>query len=237
MTAKRNSIVSTVWNGKEPFDGAGPQGPADFQGWASDHSYLKEAIQERRPSVVIEVGVWKGGSVLTMAEEMRRQELDSVIVAVDTWLGAWDHWLQPKWFEHLRFSGGYPTLYYTFASNVVSKGLQEFIVPLPLDSVNAAVILKHYNIDIDVIHLDGGHDFACVMADLRVWWPLLKPGGLLIGDDYHETGNVWPDVRRAFQTFFGSADIENVGGKCRLTKEISTSASQIVRTGKPRIIH
>jgi hypothetical protein len=41
---------------------------------------------------------------------------------------------------------------------------------------------------------------------------------VLIGDDYHATGETWPEVRRAFQDFFQTTDIENEGGKCYIVK-------------------
>jgi hypothetical protein len=51
-----------------------------------------------------------------------------------------------------------------------------------------------------------------------VWWPLLAVGGILIGDDYHPNAESWPEVRRAFQDFFKTTEIENSGGKCLLRK-------------------
>ena len=50
--------------------------------------------------------------------------------------------------------------------------------------------------------------------------PVLAVGGVLIGDDYYETG-MWASVRQAFDDFFGALDlvpIENIAGKCRVRK-------------------
>lgn len=235
MTSTRHELVQKLWNGLDPF-GRDPDPTAvDFQGWASDHRYLREAIRERKPRVVVEVGVWKGGSVLTMADEVRTLHIDAAIIAVDTWLGSCEHWVTWSWFESLRMGGGYPALYHTFASNVLERRLQDFVVPLPLDSVNASALLRHHKVGIDVLHIDAGHDFHSVMNDLRVWWQLLNEGGILIGDDYHPWGDTWPEVRQAFHAFFGSDEIENVGGKCRIRKGPSDGPSAR-RTGYPTII-
>jgi hypothetical protein len=74
----------------------------------------------------------------------------------------------------------------------------------------------------EVIHIDAGHDYKAVHSDLEMWWPLLKPGGILVGDDYKpESEGGFVDVRRAFDDFFGPlglVPIENTGAKCRIIK-------------------
>lgn len=37
---------------------------------------------------------------------------------------------------------------------------------------------------LDFVYLDGDHSLAAVKKDLNTWWPLLKPGGLLLGHDF-----------------------------------------------------
>lgn len=39
----------------------------------------------------------------------------------------------------------------------------------------------------DWIYLDGRHDFQGVLEDFRAAWPLLKPGGIMVFDDYDAT--------------------------------------------------
>ena len=218
MTGKRSQMIEAIWWGRDPLAGAADPTRVDQQGWQSDNPYLTQAIDQVMPAVVVEVGVWKGASVITMGRRMRELGLDGVIIAVDTWLGAWDHWMQAQWFDHLRFEGGYPTLFKTFASNIAHERLNDYVLPLPLDSVNAATVLKSKGVVVDVVHIDGGHDFDAVTSDLNQWWPLLRQGGILIGDDYHPNGDMWPEVRRAFNAFFNAETIENSGGKCLIHK-------------------
>jgi hypothetical protein len=155
-----------------------------------------------------------------MASRLRDLEIDGVVIAVDTWLGAWDHWVHDEWFRELGLLDPARGIFATFLTNVRSAGLEDYIVPLPLDSINAAQVLNHFNVFPDVVHIDAGHDHAAVLADIRQWWPLLKPGGLLIGDDYR-AGNDWPGVKRAFDDYFrplGLIPLENVNEKCRVSK-------------------
>ena len=56
-------------------------------------------------------------------------------------------------------------------------------------------------------NLDATHLYADARADLEAWWPKLKVGGLMAGDDYH---NGWVEIARytfgvkdAVDEFFG----------------------------------
>lgn len=217
----RREIVSKIWRDTDPFSDAQKKlNPVDLQGWNSQHPYLGQEIQRLNPEIIIEVGVWKGASSIFMAKNLIENNNVGLIIAVDTWLGSWDHWQNQKWFDELRFDAGYPSIYRTFCANVFSEKMEEMIVPLPLDSVNAAHILQRYSLFPKLVHLDGGHDQVAVMTDLRVWWPLLQSGGTLIGDDYSVNG-AWPGVRRAFDEFFAETPhvvFEHADGKCRVRK-------------------
>ncbi len=79
-----------------------------------------------RPTIVVEVGVWKGASVVTMAKEVERQKLDAVVIAIDTWLGSSEHYLWEKFILDLDFEFGYPRLYHKFAANICNEKLQDF---------------------------------------------------------------------------------------------------------------
>ncbi len=170
--------------------------------------------------MIVEVGVWKGASTIKMAQMLQNNALDGCVIAVDTWLGAVDHWVQDKWFQELGFAFGFPTIQRKFMKNVIEAGVQDFVVPLPLDSINASSLLYNLGISADFIHLDAGHEYKSVLSDLEAWWPRLRKGGLLIGDDYQMTGG-WPGVKQAFDEFFatlGVSSIENIDGKCRIRK-------------------
>ena len=222
----RERILGELFFGRDPFQDFPPHRFAtDLQGWHSDHPYLARAIREARPTIVVEVGVWKGASVVTMAKEIKQLDLDAVVIAIDTWLGSSEHYLWEKFIPDLDFEFGYPRLYHKFAANICNEGLQNQVVPLPLDSINALQLLKTKGIRPDVLHIDAGHDYHSVMADLKAWWPQLNPKGVLIGDDYFKkplVGNgKWPEVRQAFDEFFANnrpGKFECGDGKCYVGK-------------------
>ncbi len=218
----QNAIIERIWRGRDPLQGL----PAnlfefDIQGWNSQHPYLEEGVAAHSPSIVIEVGVWKGGSTIYMANQMRIAQTNSVVIAIDTWLGSSEHWLVDVFYQSMSFMNGYPANYLKFASNVLRAGVADHVVPLPLDSLNACRVISGAQIMPDMIHLDAAHDYESVSGDLKAWWPLLKDGGLLVGDDYATDGS-WVTVRHAFDDFFGPlgyAPIEHRDGKCRIIKK------------------
>jgi predicted O-methyltransferase YrrM len=209
MPTASEELVAKLWSGKNPFAGFPKKlYMPDMQGWNSNHRLLVDSIKMARPRVVAEIGVWKGGSCIHMAKGIRDLGLDAAVIAIDTWLGSSEHWMQEDGLE-LSYTFGYPNLYYVFAANVVREGVAEQVVPLPLDSANAAVLLRRLNLSIDMIHIDGAHDYGGVRSDLERWWPLLKPGAVVIMDDYDATGAVWPDVRKAIDDFVASANVSD----------------------------
>jgi hypothetical protein len=215
----RDDILARLYGGADPFtDFPEHLFAFDTQGWQSQHPYLSRAIDAGEPKVIVEIGVWKGGSTLFMAEHLRTRGFDAVVIAVDTWLGSWDHWVNPELRKHLAFRNGYPNFFYKFMNNVRALGLQNYVVPLPLDSVNARETLRHFGLAPDMLHIDAGHDYLAVSTDIAIWWDLLRPGGYLVGDDYAPT---WPGVVRAFDEFaarvFGTP-VEHVDGKCIFQK-------------------
>lgn len=190
----------------------------DEQGWNSQHQYLFDGVEQFNPRIIVEIGVWKGASSIFMADKLREKNMDSVVICVDTWLGSWDHWIHRNFQDELNFMNGYPTLFYKFMSNIIKNNLTDFIVPLPLDSVNAFHVLKHAEIQPDMVHIDGGHDYDTVHRDLHSWWSILRDGGLLVADDYFD--DIWPGVKRACDEFaleIGQ-NLEHTGGKCRFRK-------------------
>jgi SAM-dependent methyltransferase len=160
--------------------------PLDLQGGPEDQ-LLDQLIEKRRPSLIVEVGTWKGASALQMAACMKRLGIDGAVVCVDTWLGSLEHLTKRVQGCDLgpHVSHGYPTLYFQFLANVLHKGMQDLIVPVPTTSAIGARWLAHHRCQADVVYLDGSHDEEDVYQDVASYWKILRPGGILLGDDWH----------------------------------------------------
>jgi len=170
-----------------------PEGyPTDLQGWHSDHDTFRELIEEAAPSVIIEVGSWKGASALNMAQ-LTEDRLDindgARIYCVDTWLGGYEMLLHEDKPPHNLFRRyGYPHIYEQFIANVHPTGYAKRIYPIAQTSVNGARMLRSCEVTADLIYIDGSHQMEDVYEDLRNYWALLRPGGIMFGDDWELTG-------------------------------------------------
>ena len=173
--------------------------PEDRQGWNSQHPAFEEVVRTLRPGVVIDVGAWKGASTIHLADLLKRHGIQGTVIAIDTFLGSVEHWDRNSGFAGLiphRF--GMPQLYEQFLSNVVLRGAQDRIVPLSLTSTAAAELLRRLGIHAGLVHIDASHDYDDVLRDARLYWDILSPGGVMIGDDYAPD---WPGVVKAATEF------------------------------------
>lgn len=169
----------------------------DLQGWGGDRPILPD-LWERAggDGLAVEIGVWKGQSAIHVARRMRERGRGHLL-AVDTFLGSVEHWA-PPWDNRdfqLFFKHGRPDLYERFLTNILAEGLEEWITPLPLPSDVAAEVLHRKKAGpFDYVYIDASHDYASVQADIARWSGLVRPGGILAGDDHDAN---WPEVKRA----------------------------------------
>lgn len=172
--------------------------PFDGQGWGSDSPAFEKLISKMQPSLVIEVGSWKGGSALKMAEALRKQN-HGVLLCIDTWLGAlefWENQDDPDRFQSLKCRHGYPQVYFTFLANVCHACMCDVIVPFPLPSSSAAFWILRRGISADLVYLDGSHEEEDVYQDLLDYFEIIRPGGIVFGDDWE-----WSGVQTAVRRF------------------------------------
>jgi hypothetical protein len=218
---QRAALIDAVWHGADPWgDATALRTDSDLQGWNSYHGYLLDAVERVGGGIYVDLGVWKGASTVEFARIIMSKKLDSVVLAVDTFLGGWDHWLSADLVGLMNMQRGRPALYDIFVDNVLNAGLRNFVLPLPLDSHNASIVLRRCEVVVDCVHVDGANDFESVAGDMARWWGLLRDGGVMIVSDYHDDGR-WPEVRAAVDQFVaerGVAGFEADGGKCRMFK-------------------
>jgi SAM-dependent methyltransferase len=176
----------------------------DLAGWGSEHAIFERVLSTIDARDILEIGSWKGASAIHMARlQHQLGRADTEIVCVDTWLGSlefWENHDDEERYRALKLCDGYPTVYWTFLFNVAACGLQSVITPFPITSAIAARFFTHHELTFDAIYVDGSHDYLDVAADIAAYWPLLRSGGVMLGDDYCSK---WPGVMDAVDEFAG----------------------------------
>lgn len=166
------------------------------EGWMGKRSRAWLATQAAAAQTVIEVGVWLGRSTLAMAAATR-----GTIWAVDHWRGTPDDAPQ-----HDRLYAGVLAVrdpYAEFQKNLRGHLRCGRVVAVRMDSVAAAAHLRaERGVGwADFVFLDGDHSYAGIAADLEAYAPLVAPGGILAGHDWH-----WPGVERAVTEVCGPVE-------------------------------
>jgi len=72
-----------------------------------------------------------------------------------------------------------------------------------MPSIEAAALFEPESIDF--VFIDGDHSYEGCAADIKAWFPKLKPGGLLSGHDYRDERNY--GVQRAVHEFLGDREL------------------------------
>ena len=173
--------------------------PSDNHGWfgPDNETGLAKVISKINPKICVEIGSWLGLSTTYIAARLSD---DSILYAVDTWLGSLEH--NQSWREDTQKR--LPTLYQQFLSNIIHSGFHNRIFPLRMSSVEASLALNEENID--MVYIDGSHFEEDVYNDFISWWPKIGNTGMLCGDDWRwgsdlRPGDKWVPggVRRAMQ--------------------------------------
>jgi hypothetical protein len=153
--------------------------------------------------------VWKGATTVLLARELRNQLGGGVVVAVDTWLGALE--FLPIGYtlskppppqdeeRNLEYDHGFPSVYYTFLSNMVQSKVSDMVIPFAAPSVMAAAWLQREGLQAELVYIDASHEMEDVLRDLRSYWPILSARGTMVGDDYSR--EYWPGVVEAVDAF------------------------------------
>ena len=71
--------------------------------------------------------------------------------------------------------------------NKLKKSFGERITMLRNLSTDAASLFEDNSLDF--VYIDGNHMFDAVLEDLHAWYPKVKPGGILAGDDVEPLEN------------------------------------------------
>jgi predicted O-methyltransferase YrrM len=119
------------------------------------------------PRNILEIGSWEGRSACWFAQKFR----DAHLTCVDTWEGSVEH--DPE-----MVSG----IYDRFCHNIRVAGAEDRVTVVRSTSATALYGLAPESFDL--VYVDGDHHAFAALRDIVMSWGLLRPGGVLLIDDY-----------------------------------------------------
>lgn len=163
--------------------------------WFSGAEIYRRFVERARdPSIAVELGAWKGRSTCFMAVEIANSGKPIRFYTVDHWQGSAGeagHEADPD-----RVAG---RLFETFLGNI--EPVASFVEMIRSDSSAAAKQFK--DASIDFLYVDASHTCEGVLRDLAAWYPKIKIGGLIAGDDWCFDDRGDHSVKKAVLLFFG----------------------------------
>lgn len=99
-----------------------------------------------------------------------------------------DPWAEPH--------GEFPTFYPTLSDVSVSRDedyraamtiMEKYGDRVSVKRTTSATASAHFaDGSVDFVYVDGLHDYDSVRQDIRLWYPKVRPGGIIAGHDYSE---------------------------------------------------
>lgn len=148
--------------------------------WFWHGEQVLNLLESHRPKVCVELGTHLGGSAIAVARLVR--QWGGVVYGIDAWEG-----VDPV------FGGASME---DCARNVREAGVADVVLLERAKTVEAAREWPHN--PIDYLYVDADHSYEGCLADLEAWWPLVRVGGLVAGDDYDDPRQ---GVTRAWDDF------------------------------------
>lgn len=135
-----------------------------------------------QPQCGVEVGSFIGCSTLVLGNYMK--EKNGILLCVDTFCGDINMWLMSEFQNTMNKKDGNPKIFDYFMTNMKKNNLTDTVIPIRLTSVIAARMFKVLQYEIDFVYIDSAHEAGETYSELMLYHDILKPGGVLFGDDY-----------------------------------------------------
>ncbi len=172
-----------------------------IEGWMADSELEWLGQQARKASVFIELGSWQGRSTRAIADNL---PTGAVLYACDSWNGSSG---EPDAHATAKQREG-DGAFMKFFENLYDHIMLGRVIPVRMESGNAAESLAKKGIKANVLFVDGDHSEAGFRRDVNLWQPLLKDDGLFCGHDYYlpeQNPLAWVGVRTVVDELFPHA--------------------------------
>ena len=146
--------------------------------WSGHMDFVYRLIQEIKPKCIVELGVHWGHSLFCMAQACRDLGLKTRITGIDHWQGddSAGNWGE-EWGDRILNKVKYIRSEY-FPGQRITLVKRSFD-----DAIELFLSGRKFNFPVDVLHIDGSHDYESVRSDFDNYMPLVTKGGVILLHD------------------------------------------------------
>jgi len=176
LSATRRKFLR-VWPSIEPIEGY-----LDSPG--QEEWLFQTALALPDPAVIVEIGSFMGRSTVCLAYGCRGT--GKRIYSIDTFAGNDSDFQDGSEFQR----GPY---FEKFWDNLTQRGLADFVTPLVGLSSTIAPIWRK---PIDLLFIDGSHEYPDVLEDFQNYFPHVRRGGIVA---FHDIEPAWTGPWKVWQ--------------------------------------
>ncbi|HUX36224.1 MAG TPA: class I SAM-dependent methyltransferase [Candidatus Paceibacterota bacterium] len=153
----------------------------EIEGWlllseVAELFSLAKSISSHEP-VVCEIGAWRGKSAYVFGNAIKNK--NGKLYSIDPFNGDGDYKSREAY--HKIMDSMENSLFNDFQSTIKKYGLDKTVNAIPFSSEDARP--KFPENSIDMLFIDGNHEYDAVKKDYELWSPLIPSGGIIVLHD------------------------------------------------------
>ena len=155
-----------------------------------------KALGGERPKLILEAGSFIGSGALHAWQPLL-DPAGGILICIDSWLGDINMRLGKHFQRWMALENGFPSLGKVFMARVLASGHSDKVFPLSVPAMLGFKLIYLLGYRVDLIYVDSAHERGETLFETYMAWELLRPGGVLMGDDYKG----FPAVKRDIDLF------------------------------------
>ena len=152
--------------------------------------FFTTALHAPNNAVIVEIGSFKGRSTVSFGFGC---------------VGSGKHIYAIDLFEGDGANYGKGDFQEMFQSNVDRCGLTQYITAIKKHSIDAS---GQWEKPIDILFIDGSHEYEDVKADFKAFYPHVKKGGIIA---FHDIKGMWDGVIRFWEEVQKAGYLQDIG--------------------------
>lgn len=165
-----------------------PKFLSNIESWHGHVFFVRDLVHNMCPSIIVELGVHKGDSLLSMAQSCIESNLETKLYGIDHWEGD-------------SQAGHFDSEVYNYVEGIKNRDFNQLKL---IKSTFDNAISQFENGSIDILHIDGFHSYEASKNDFFRWLPKVKNEGVILIHDIASQNknfgvvNLWKEIKESF---------------------------------------